>query len=120
MAGESRELDLRAQRKWIRVISEPTDLPSDQVYRRPDLRRLYDDTVEKLITFELAANEIGEIKQKYRFSMSLQRGLEGSFELELELRRLGAALRGIIRLRPDSNDIAPTTGNDPQLLLKFS
>lgn len=58
LSGKSSRLDLKTRGQPAAVISNPQQLPSDQLYRRPDLRYPSDHEVEKLITFELPVNQL--------------------------------------------------------------
>ena len=102
-----------------RVISQSRDLPNEQTYRRPDLRHVDDNEVEKLITFELTANRIEETKQTFKFSMLVQREVEKKFALNLPLSRSGVTLRGVISLRLDPEHFDFNGQDNSQLPFKF-
>jgi predicted house-cleaning noncanonical NTP pyrophosphatase (MazG superfamily) len=120
LSGESRKLDLKTRGQPSAVISNPKELPSDQLYRRPDLRYLANNEVEKLITFELTANQLNEnARQTYRFQMPLGEGTAKEFELGVQLVRERSKIRGIISLRSEliRSDFGDSEG--PQLRLKL-
>jgi len=91
------------------VIFEPAALPAKPVYYRPDLRQINQD-LERLLTFESETNKLGQFNQAVTFSVPSGKGLRREFTVTVELRRSGASVRGVVRLR---------TGPE-QLRLEFS
>jgi predicted house-cleaning noncanonical NTP pyrophosphatase (MazG superfamily) len=77
-------------------ITEPSDLPSRPLLRRPDLLQV-DQQPEKLFSFVTEAYKLGELKASLHFS--LPTGKDQQFSLSVEFVRSGGALRGNIRLR---------------------
>jgi predicted house-cleaning noncanonical NTP pyrophosphatase (MazG superfamily) len=95
-------LNLRAERSEL-VISRVLKLPAKPSYRRPDLRQV-DEQLEKLFTFETDMSRIGdkageEVKETLTFSIPVADEQLQGFALSVELRRAGASVRGVVRLR---------------------
>jgi hypothetical protein len=80
------------------VISDALNLPGKPLYRRPDLRQ-FKYLLEKLLTFEAEINKIGEIKQTLDFELQIDNERQLDFTLEIELRRIRSAIRGVVRLQ---------------------
>lgn len=85
------------------VISSAVELPAKPSYRRPDLRQV-DEQLEKLFTFETDMSRIGdkageEVKETLTFSIPVANEQQQGFALSVELRRAGASVRGVVRLR---------------------
>ena len=81
------------------VISRSEDLPQKLRYRRPDLRRVEAQRLEKLFTFETDLNKSSDTQEVLEFSLSGDDAPGTEFEMTVELRRKGVTLRGTIRLR---------------------
>lgn len=91
-------LGLKMQPSSELVISDVADLPAKPLYRRPDLRQV-NQQIEKMFTFEVEANKIGEIKETLEFSMPMNDQQQQDLTLTVELRRAHSSVRGIVRLR---------------------
>jgi predicted house-cleaning noncanonical NTP pyrophosphatase (MazG superfamily) len=119
LSGEVGKLALQGLGESRRIVTDPGELPGDQVYRRPDLRRIEEGEVEKLITFELGASLLDKpSRQTYRFKMPSGSRSTAEFELDIELLRVGSGVRGMIALRSEVEIGAETEGH--QLKLDFS
>ncbi|MGH7778781.1 MAG: hypothetical protein ACREQR_03015 [Candidatus Binataceae bacterium] len=120
LSGKSRMLDLKTRGQPAAVISNPKELPRDQLYRRPDLRYLADNEVEKLITFEVTASQLEESgRQTYRFQMPLGEVTAKEFELSVQLIRERSRIRGVISLRSDLTRSESSDVEARQLKLKL-
>jgi hypothetical protein len=119
LSGKSRKLDLKTRGRTAAVISNPKDLPSDQLYRRPDLRYLSENEVEKLITFELTANQLAGASQTYKFQMPFGQGTSKEFELGVQLIRERSRIRGVISLRSELMRSDSGESKSPQLELNL-
>ncbi len=93
-----RDLILKMEQPATEVIAHTADLPTKPLYRRPDLRQV-DQQPEKLFTFATEVNKLGDLRATLHFSLPVGPGKEREFALTLELQRVGAALRGNIRVR---------------------
>lgn len=80
------------------VIANPLEIPTTDPYRRPDLRRVGQQT-EKLFTFETEVNRVGKAVQTITFDLPLGDDDVRSFTLSIEFTRKAAAIRGSVRLR---------------------
>lgn len=98
LAIESPVLNLKAEEASTPIISEATDLPSKPIYRRPDLRQV-DQQREKLFTFEVETNKLGDVKETLNFLMPMDKGRQQNFTLIVELKRTRSSVRGVVRLR---------------------
>ena len=79
-------------------IIDSSAIPSSLPYRRPDLRNV-DQQPEKVFTFESEINRIGNTKISTTFELPIDTENERSFTLSIEFTRIGATLRGYVRLR---------------------
>jgi len=120
-ASDIPTLSLRAQTESP-VISNAAELPEKPSYRRPDLRQV-NEQIEKLFTFETDISRIGdkagdEVKETLNFSIPISDEQHQLFTLSIELRRAGASVRGVVRLRllPSQLDL---DFSDTQLRLDF-
>jgi predicted house-cleaning noncanonical NTP pyrophosphatase (MazG superfamily) len=80
------------------VIEDTANLPAKHLYRRPDLRKI-NKLHEKLFTFEIEVNKIGEIKETLDFSMPVDNQKQRNFTLMIELLRKSSSVRGVVRIR---------------------
>jgi predicted house-cleaning noncanonical NTP pyrophosphatase (MazG superfamily) len=79
-------------------IVDPAEVPTSTPYRRPDLRSVNQQT-EKLFAFETELNKLGNAKLSTTFELPLNTGDTRSFTLSIEIARIGATMRGNVRLR---------------------
>jgi predicted house-cleaning noncanonical NTP pyrophosphatase (MazG superfamily) len=100
------------------VISRSSDIPSTQTYRRPDLRKV-EEEVEKLFVFATEINRMTNSAETVNFSLPIDRGNSRAFSLTVEIRRNGASLRSIVRLRLRPSQLLIDFPNS-QLELDFS
>ncbi len=80
------------------IISDASNLPAKPMYRRPDLRKVGQES-EKLFTFEVEANKIEEVKEALNFLMPIRGQSEENFSISVELKRIHSMFRGTVRLR---------------------
>lgn len=80
------------------IISDPSQLPARPGYRRPDLRQPEELELEKMLTVETDVNRLRELKEVLSFSFPEVGRRSQQFSLILELKRVRAALRAIVRL----------------------
>lgn len=81
----------------ITAIKDVTELPSRQIYRRPDLIRV-NQLPEKRLTFEIEVSDLGRDLQPLHFSLPID-GEEREFRLIVDLDRNNSTVRGLVRLR---------------------
>jgi len=79
-------------------IVDPAEIPTNAPYRRPDLRSV-NQQIEKLFAFETELNKIGNAKVSTTFELPFDNGDTRSFTLSIEFARIGATMRGNVRLR---------------------
>jgi predicted house-cleaning noncanonical NTP pyrophosphatase (MazG superfamily) len=99
------------------VISDAANIPSNAPYRRPDLRNVAHE-LEKLFTFETELNKVGTAKETTSFELPLGDEKQG-FTLSVEFTRIGADLRGSVRLRVRPKQLSFSVP-DSQLTFGFS
>jgi hypothetical protein len=80
------------------VISNPVDIPSTPIYRRPDLRQL-EQELEKLFVFETEMKRTTNLTETVSFTLPMERGAIREFSLTVELRRERSSFRTSVRLR---------------------
>jgi len=91
-------LDLTPNKSKGRVISNPADIPSTPIYRRPDLRQL-EQELEKLFVFETEMKRTTNLTETVNFTLPTDRGATREFSLTVELRRERSSFRTSVRLR---------------------
>jgi len=92
-------LELTTDKQEGRMISNPADIPSTPVYRRPDLRQL-EQELEKLFVFETEMKRMTNLTtETVNFTLPTERGAAREFSLTVELKRERSSLRTSVRLR---------------------
>lgn len=79
------------------AIRDVSNLPTRQIYRRPDLIRV-NQLPEKRLAFELEVSDLGVELQPLHFSIPID-GVDREFKLIVDLDRKSSNVRGLIRLR---------------------
>jgi len=91
-------LSILPKMELSQVIANPREIPTAGSYRRPDLRRVGQQT-EKLFTFETEVNRVGKATQTIAFDLPLEDDDVRTFTLSVEFTRKAAVIRGSVRLR---------------------
>jgi len=100
------------------AISQPADIPTKAIYRRPDLRQI-ERELEKLFVFETEITRLGELTQTIDFTLPIGDGDFRDFALTIEIRRDHSSVRSGVRLRLRPSQLL-IDFPDPQLELNFS
>ena len=98
------------------TISEPQNIPSTPVYRRPDLRQPSRLELEKLFTLETAINSLRPLDEVFDFEMPYGDSSSEKVSLHVSIRRERGNLRCVIRLRKAATQLKLSL-DDPQLTL---
>jgi len=81
------------------VIARPEDIPTKDVYRKPDLRQPDEQELEKMLTVESDLLSPLPVRETLGFSLAGESSGTEEFTLTLELRRIRGTLRTVVRLR---------------------
>ena len=102
----------------IDVIEQPSDIPTNRPYRRPDQRSV-DQQPENLLTFETDLNTMGIEKHSTDFDMSVDENQTRRLRVSVELTRNRSSLWGQVRVRVEPSQIGMNLSSDLQMGLNF-
>ena len=82
-----------------RVITDPGQLPTRRLRRRPDLRQTDAGEAEKLLSLDLELSALKEVTQELEFQISKPGDTEPSYRMTVNVSRDRGAIKVISRLR---------------------
>ncbi len=99
--------------RLTRIVDNPSNLPQNAVYKRPDHRTLPSST-EELLVVETEVNLLGKLNESV--NLDIPPNVDGHlYTASIELNRIGGKLRLTVRVRSGKSIVDPA-----QLPLKFS
>jgi predicted house-cleaning noncanonical NTP pyrophosphatase (MazG superfamily) len=101
------------------VIDQPSLLPSNRPYRRPD-RRNVDDQPEALLTFETEISRLGAARESAVFEIPINENETRTFKVSIDLERSHSSLWGQVKLKLEPSQLTMRLMSDAQMELNFS